>query len=462
MRMKWSMAVAVVSCGILAAWGRAATSEHPARPNVVVIVADDLGYADIGVQGISKDVRTPHIDSIAQNGVRFTNGYVSCPVCSPSRAGFLTGRYQERFGHEANPLPQAAPNFGLPVDQVTFADEMKKAGYATGVIGKWHEGTLPQYWPLKRGFDEFFGFLGGAHSYTVKGQGPNALRRNNEIIPDKEEYLTDAISREAVGFIDRHKAAPFFLYVAYNAVHTPQEAPEKYQERFKDVKDQQRKLMLAMLSAEDDGVGRIVGKLREAGIEEKTLVVFFSDNGGPTGANASSNEPLRGFKGQIWEGGIRIPFMMQWKGTIPARKVKDEPVITLDLMPTALAAAGAHATAKLDGVDLLPWLRGKTDAVPHDTLYWRFSPQWAVRQGDWKLVHTHEGTQLFDLKVDPAEQKDLATQQPDVTKRLLAKFDEWNGQLMEPRWPGKQEGAGQGLKRMEKRKPGVATATDDE
>jgi arylsulfatase A-like enzyme len=417
------------------------------RANVVLIVADDLGHADIGAQGFSKDVRTPSIDSIASSGVRFTNAYVSAPVCSPSRAGFLTGRYQQRFGHEANPQPNFDGIFGLPLDQVTLADELKRAGYATGAVGKWHLGSPPEFRPARRGFDEFFGFLGGAHGYLgqrpAAAQGANAIRRNDAPV-DEKEYLTTAITREAVSFIDRHKAAPFFLYVPYNAVHTPQQVPPKYVEPFASVKDEKRRLMLAMLAALDEGVGQILGKLRDTGLEENTLVVFISDNGGPTFGNASRNTPFRGIKGELWEGGIRVPFMLQWKGRLRPGQVIDHPVIALDLFPTSLAASGVDPRPQppLDGVNLLPWLEGKAQGRPHDTLYWRFKPQWAIRDGDYKLIAPRNAApQLFDLSKDPGEKSDLSKDKPEVAKRLREKYDAWNAQLMEPRWPGKQEGA---------------------
>jgi len=410
------------------------------RPNVIVILADDLGYADVGAQGLSADVRTPNIDSIAASGARFTQGYVSCPVCSPSRAGFLTGRYQERFGHDYNPGPDAPNNFGLPLDQVTIADRMKAAGYATGLVGKWHEGSTPDRTPTKRGFDETYGFLGGSHQYLgnnrLGANRENAIRRNNVPVPEPE-YLTNAISREAVAFIDRHKGEPFFLYVPYNAVHQPQEAPQKYQDRFADVKDKKRKLMLAMLSAEDDGVGEILGKLKKENIEDNTLVFFFSDNGGPTSKNGSRNTPLAGFKGQVWEGGIRIPFMAKWPGHIKPGQVLDQPVISLDILPTALAVVGDSSPSKvpLDGVNLLPLLEGKTVDRPHDVLHWEFAPQWAVRAGDLKLVgFANDPPKLFDLKADVSEHHDLASARPADTKRLLALHEQFSATLPPPLW----------------------------
>src|SRR5262245_6447241 len=318
----------------------AALAADAKKPNILIILADDLGYADVGFHGC-KDIPTPNIDSIARNGVRCTNGYVSGPYCSPTRAGLLTGRYQQRFGHEFNPGGGTA---GMPVDQVTLADRLKKAGYATGLVGKWHLGSAPQFHPQKRGFDEYFGFLGGQHAYfPEKGNKADPILRGTEPV-DEQEYLTDAIARESVAFIERHKKEPFFLYMAFNAVHTPMHATDKYLKRVANISDVKRHIYAAMLSAADDAVGAVLAKLKEAGLEENTLIFFFSDNGGPTmkgtTINGSRNEPLRGSKRQTLEGGIRVPFAVQWKGKLPAGKVYDKPVIQLDIQPTALAAAG--------------------------------------------------------------------------------------------------------------------------
>jgi arylsulfatase A-like enzyme len=278
-------------------------------------------------------------------------------------------------------------------------------------------------------------------SQTIE-QHWNCIRRGDTPVVETE-YLTDAISREAVSFIDRTKDKPFFMYVAYNAVHSPLQAAPRYMNRFPEETNNQRHFMLAMLAAEDDGVGRILAKLRECNIEDNTLVIFMSDNGGPTSENASRNAPLRGFKGQVWEGGIRVPFMMQWKGHIPAGRVLDQPVISLDLFATALAITGAKgpSNVQLDGVNILPLVEGKTDARPHETLYWRFTPQWAIRDGDYKLMHTRDGvTRLFDLSKDLEERNDLVISAPDIAKRLQSKFDAWNSELKDPLWPGRQEG----------------------
>jgi len=426
----------------------------PARPNIVVILADDLGYGELGVQGC-KDVPTPNIDSIAAAGVRFTDGYVSCPVCSPTRAGLMTGRYQQRFGHEFNPGPAASADvkFGLPLTEVTLADRVKSLGYATGLVGKWHLGFTPELHPLQRGFQEFFGFLGGAHSYfNPLLAKANPILRGAEPV-DEKEYLTDAFAREAVSFIERHRKQPFFLYLAFNAVHNPMETTDKYLARFSAIPDSRRRTFAAMLSALDDGVGRVLGKLRETGLEEDTLIFFLSDNGGPTPNTTSGNGPLRGYKGQVFEGGMRIPFLMQWKRRVPAGVVYRDPVIALDIHPTVVAAAGGviPASAALDGVDLLPYLTGESRNPPHQALYWRFGPQAAIRRGDWKLVMQGDGApQLYNLADDIAEKTDLAAGNPGKVKELQAAYDAWNRELAQPLWGRGQRPRKQARRRQQR------------
>jgi arylsulfatase A-like enzyme len=436
------------------------------RPNILVIVADDLGYGELGCQG-HKDIPTPHIDSLAQNGVRFTSGYVSCPVCSPTRAGLMTGRYQQRFGHEFNPGPvdEAANNFGLVRDEKTLAERLKAAGYATGMVGKWHLGTKEGLRPPERGFNEFFGFLGGAHPYLGERR-----RRNIEVVRGTQRvtesaYLTDAFGREAVAFIDHHKSEPFFLYLAFNAVHAPLQATADYRKRFPQVKDEKRQTFSAMLSAMDDAIGHVLDALHKSQLDEKTLIFFISDNGGPTPQTSSRNDPLRGTKTTTWEGGIRIPYIIQWKGHVPAGKVDDRPVIALDIHPTALAAAGVTAQPEkpLDGVNLLPYVTGAATSTPHEVLFWRFGNQMAVRKGDWKLTLAaprppagspaaaleddprpragrrrrtarNATAQLYNLVQDIGESKDLSAENPDKVKELKDVWDKWNAELMAPRW----------------------------
>lgn len=424
-------------------------ADAPRKPNIVVIVADDLGNADLGVQG-GKDIPTPQIDALANSGVRLTNGYVSGPYCSPTRAGLLTGRYQQRFGHEFNPGPPSNPatEVGLPLTETTIADRLSKAGYRTGLVGKWHLGNGDKFHPQSRGFGEFFGFLGGAHAYlpgTGDTKGPNAILRGRAVA-DEKEYLTDAFGREAVAYIERHKDEPFFLLLNFNAVHTPLETNEKYTKPFEGISDPKRRAYAALLSAADHAVGLVTQKLRDEKLEENTLIIFISDNGGPP-VNGSSNGPLRGYKAQTWEGGVRVPFFVSWKGKLPAGKTYDQPAIQLDIAPTLLAAAGveAPADAKFDGVNLLPYLSGEKSEAPHDKLYWRFGPQSAIRAGDWKLVKAVgvEEPILVNLASDISESKDLSAEQPEKKKELLAAWDAWNKELKEPSWkPNNANGAG--------------------
>ncbi|MBI2929655.1 MAG: sulfatase-like hydrolase/transferase [Verrucomicrobia bacterium] len=350
-----------------------ATSAAPApKPNVIVILADDLGWHDLGVQGAT-DIKTPNIDSLARGGIRFTSGYVTSPLCSPSRAGLITGRCQQRFGYEMNPGPllERDPQFGLPLTETTMGDRMRSLRYDTGWIGKSHLGGVTNlYHPLKRGFDEFFGFIEGHHEYFKPGipttQRDPILRG---FTPEPEaNYLTSAFAREMVDYIDRHAAEPFFLYAPFNAVHFPLEAPPALLGRFDPAQfaDLTRYTNAVMLAALDDAVGAILTKLRALNLETNTLIFFASDNGapGPNGVdkNGSRNTPLRGYKGDLYEGGIRVPVLMQWKGHLPADTVVDTPVSTLDILPTAVAAAGGSAPAawQLDGVNLLPFLLGQT------------------------------------------------------------------------------------------------------
>lgn len=414
---------------------------QPERPNIVLILADDLGYGGIGCQG-DQEIPTPHIDALAATGVRMTNGYVTCPVCAPTRAGLMTGRYQQRFGFETNPGPEAYadPNFGLPRSEKTLAERLKELGYATGMFGKWHIGYKPGLTPPDRGFDEFFGFLGGANDYfppTGRRAGRQPILRGTNTVEEKE-YLTDAFGREAVSFIERHKDHPFFCYLPFNAVHSPLQADSKYLKRFEHIADQKRRTHCAMVSAMDDNIGRVMDALRKHGLEERTLVFFISDNGGPTPQTTSSNAPLRGYKGQVLEGGIRVPFIVRWKGRLPEGKVYDRPVISLDVVPTVLAAAGKPVgpADKLDGVDLVPYLAGAKSGMPHEALFWRFHDQRAIRQGDWKLVRTNQDPRwrLYHLERDIAEARDLADREPAKLKELEKMWNAWNAELKDPLW----------------------------
>lgn len=437
-----------------------ATGTAARNPNILVIVADDLGWGEMTCQG-NPQIPTPQIDSLAQNGIRFTSGYVSGPYCSPTRAGLMTGRYQERFGHEFNPGPAeaAVEAFGLSLQEKSMPERLKAAGYVTGMFGKWHLGYKPEFHPLKRGFDEYFGFLGGAHDYLdAVGDKHNPILSGTTPV-DTIDYTTDAFGREAVAFIEKHKNQPWFVYLPFNAVHAPLEATEKYLSRFTHIEERKRHTFAAMLSAMDDAVGAVLGKIRELRIEEDTLIFFISDNGGPTASTTSGNGPLRGFKSQTWEGGIRVAWIVQWKGHLPAGKVDGRPVIQLDILPTALAAAGVEIQPewKLDGVNLLPYLTGKNTGPPHTALYWRFGQQIALRMGDWKLVKgvgsktvegverrgkaSVEGAELYNLAKDIGEKENLAEKEPAKLKELAEVWTKWNAELVDPKWIPERRGA---------------------
>jgi arylsulfatase A-like enzyme len=428
---------------------------------IVMLVADGLGGLPMEPGGPTEleAANTPNLDALAKGGVRCTNGYVSGPYCSPTRAGLLTGRYQQRFGHEFNPGAGQNPRIGLPLTETTLANRLKEAGYVTGLVGKWHLGGAPQFHPQKRGFDEFFGFLGGAHSYFPDKRA--AIYRGNEAVSEKA-YLTDAFGREAAAFIDLHKDQPFFLYLAFNAVHTPMHATDERLKKFASIEDKTRRTYAAMLTAMDEAIGKVLGQLRSAGLEDNTLIFFFSDNGGPTmpgtTINGSRNTPLRGSKRTTLEGGVRVPFVVQWKGKLPAGKVYDRPVIQLDILPTALAAAGVAIKPewKLDGVDLRPYLSGQNAATPHDMLYWRLGAQMAIRRGDWKLVQydvnadTLAGRKganasvtppkLYNLAEDVGEANDLAAKNPEKLAELRATWQAWSAQMARPLWGGGKQG----------------------
>ncbi len=417
----------------------ALTAQSADKPNIIIFFADDLGYADIGVNGC-KDIPTPHVDSIANNGVRFTDGYATHPVCSPSRAALMSGMYQHRFGFEHNSGPEryASPDFGMPRDVPCLAEKLKRAGYTTCMVGKWHIGFNEGLRPHERGFDHTFVFHSGARSFFPENPPRNALYRNGATVDEKFDYITDEFAREAVEFVGRSKGKPFFLYFPFNAVHSPLEATDKYQDRFPNITNRKRKTYAGMLAALDDAIGSVMAKVRELGQEENTLVMFYSDNGGPTAETTSRNDPLRGFKGQMFEGGIRVPFAMQWKGTIPEGQTYREMVMGFDCHTTALAAAGVESAdnKRLDGVNLLPFLTGKANGRPHEQLFWRAGPSHAARVGDWKLVTIPQlgGSMLFNLKDDIGEQHDLAATNPAKLRELQAAFAEWETGTIEAKW----------------------------
>ena len=398
-------------------------------PNIVLLFADDLGYGDVGFQGA--DIPTPAIDRLADESVQFTQGYVSAPVCSPSRAGLMTGRYQNRFGHETNPA--SVRDAGTPASEITIAESLRKQGYRTALVGKWHLGVLEQFHPLNQGFDEFFGFLHGAHPYFPERARGQTLLRDREPVVERE-YLTDAFGREAVSFIERNHDQPFFLYLSFNAVHTPIQATEKYLERFPQLTGEAR-TYAAMISAMDDAVGLVLATIRKHRLDENTLVFFLNDNGGVL--RYASNAPLRGGKAMYFEGGIRVPFLLRWTGHLEPDEYR-HPVIALDVFPTALAATGGKLPTdrSYDGVNLLPFLMGNNSGIPHETLFWRMRDMQAevVRHGSWKYMNVRGQVSLFDIQADPSETKDVAPSRPEIVDDLAARFAAWNDEMTEPLW----------------------------
>jgi arylsulfatase A-like enzyme len=425
-------------CGLALA---APAAERPeGKPNIILILADDLGYGDVGFHG-STQIPTPNLDRLAASGVMCTQAYVSAPVCAPSRAGLLTGRNQVEFGFDNNlaePQPGFDPNFGgLPVTERTIADGLRTAGYATGLVGKWHLGGRLQFHPLRRGFDEFWGFLGGGHSYfstVAAGQREPQLECSFGPVGDIT-YLTDDITTQGIAFIRRHRDRPFFLYAAYNAPHSPMQARQEDLARFAFIEDKQRRTYCAMVARLDDQVGRLLDEVGRLGLEGRTLVVFLSDNGGPVDQNSSLNAPLNGQKGILLEGGMRVPFIVSWPGRLPAGRRYTQPVTSLDLTPTLLHLAGVSEehSAGLSGVDIWPGLSGESEAPLHRELVWRFTISAALRDGDWKIVRLPDRLpMLFNLREDQSEQNNIALEHLDRTRTMLARLGDWDVRLPHP------------------------------
>ena len=424
---------------LLVAGGRSDAARPDGKANVIVIITDDHGYADAGFQG-STEILTPHLDALAASGVVCTSGYVTSAVCAPSRAGLLTGRYQQRHGFHDNAWSTLV---GLSTEVRTIADVLKSQGYATCAIGKWHMGQLPQFRPLVRGFTEHYGFLGGGRSFLplAESQGvpfvpkdlmQTSLWRNESQVEDPA-YLTDAFGDEAVACIERHKSDPFFIYLAFNAPHVPLQATDKFLARYPELKGG-RRMYAAMLSAVDDAIGRISAALKSNDLDQDTLIFFLSDNGGQI-LSAGVNRPLRGEKSTLFEGGIRVPFIVKWPRMLKSGVKFGEAVSALDIMATAVTAAGIKdlAPLKLDGVDLAPYLRGDRTGRPHEILHWRFIKHHAVRQGDWKLVRQADGQGgLFDLSKDLSETTDVSAAHPEVVKELEELHAVWEKEMPDP------------------------------
>lgn len=433
------------------------------KPNILLIIVDDAGYHDFGFQG-SKTFKTPHIDALAKSGVIFSQAYVTAAVCGPSRAGLITGRYQQRFGFEENNVPGIMSNsgltgddMGLPVQLNTMADYMKKLGYTNGYIGKWHLGNADRYHPIKRGFDHFVGFRGGARSFYPFGANNPIKKAANRIeygfgnYKEPTRYLTHFFADEAVGFIQKNKNTPFFLTVSFNAVHTPLEIEKNYPDKFPTLKGKRRKLA-NMTASLDAACGKIIAFLEHQQIRDNTLVFFINDNGGPTDANSASNYPLSGTKANHLEGGIRIPFVVSWPDVIDSNGRYDFPVSTLDILPTMFSVSGGdlESIQPLDGVNLLPYILGKNNSTPHHYLYWKKESRAAIRHKNWKLLRFPDRpAQLYDIHNDISEQRDLASQHPEIVKSMYKKLFEWEAELERPLWQLNREWEVRAMERMD-------------
>jgi arylsulfatase A len=429
--------------------GASPQAQAQRSPNVVLVMMDDLGYGDLGSYG-APDVRTPNIDRLAREGVRLTDAYANGAVCTPTRAALISGRYQQRVGLEwvLTVSPEDRER-GLPAVETSLPSLLKANGYATGLIGKWHLGSKPEFGPNAHGFDEFYGFLGGAHSYytnraEIMGVGPGAPDLFENTTPvEATGYLTDEITRRAVGFITRHADRPFFLEVAYSAAHWPFQPPDRppteaerragrpLRQMPNDSVTATRQDYVRMLERADQGVGEILAALRQRGLTNNTLVVLTNDNGGEW---LSRNAPLFHRKGTLWEGGIRVPLILRWPGQLPPRKVSGQVAITMDITASILAATGARTPASYrpDGIDILPILRGKAPLVER-RLFWRWArpdrQQRAVRVGQWKLLVDASQLLLFDLSVDPGERTDLAARRPDLVATLRRLLADWEADV---------------------------------
>lgn len=448
---------------LLLFWTLAVKMQAQSKPNIVLIIADDAGYADFGFQG-SKIMKTPNLDAFARKGMLFKQAYVTAAVCGPSRAGILTGKYQQRFGFEENNVPGYMSNsclpdaqMGLPPGEKTIADYMRSLGYKTALFGKWHQGIADQFHPTKRGFDDFYGFRGGARSYfEFSDQNPTSkledmLEQGSRKFGETDKYLTDAFADKAISFVEKNKDQPFFIVLSFNAVHTPMQAEEKDLAQFPNLKGKRQRLAAMTLSL-DRACGRLFDKLEDLNLEKNTLIVFTNDNGGPSDSNASLNAPLSGTKANHLEGGIRVPFILCWPGVIPANSTYTYPISMLDLLPTFFNAGGGKSDTipDLDGVDLRPFLIGERTDRPHPILYWKKENRGAIREGDWKLLRFPDRpAELYHLSEDISEVNNLAAEYPEKVKTLYKKLFTWERTLVRPLWQLQRKYEGAAMDRMD-------------
>ena len=416
------------------------------KPNVVILFSDDAGYADFGFQPncvAEMKKLTPNIDTIAKDGARLSNAYMSGSVCSPSRAGLMTGRYQQRFGYDNN-LPPGHQS-GLPLTETFGAKRMQELGYETALIGKWHLGYPKEMHPNKRGFDWFYGLLQGARRYfPIDNVSKHQVILDNSTPTKEEGYVTDRLGDAACKFITKNKDKPFFLFVSFTAPHSPNQPKKEDAERTAHIEKKGRANYAGLIVSLDDNVGKILAQLKKDGLDKNTLVIFTNDNGGQT-ATGANNSPLSGRKGTMLEGGIRVPWAMRWTGKIKPGTVIDDPIISLDILPTMVEMSGTEAKKEwnLDGTSILSRVTGKADSLAERPLYWRqhgSKGDRSMREGKWKIHHARrdgEAPKLYDLGKDIGEQNDLAAKHPDVYQSMIVKLDKWESQLKEPLWgPG--------------------------
>ena len=438
------------------------------QKNIIMLFADDAGYHDFGFQG-SKTFKTPNLDKLASEGVVFKQAYTTAAVCGPSRAGLLTGMYQQRFGFEENNVPgyMSASSkllwdeMGLPLHLKTIADHLNPLGYSSIILGKWHLGHADRYHPLNRGFDEFYGFRDGARSFFPLSQKEayerphKRMERGFATYQEPTEYLTDALATEACDFMERHRETPFFMFVSFNAVHTPLEATEEDLMKIEGLTGK-RKQLAAMTLALDRACGRILDKLKQLGLEGNTLVVFSNDNGGPEGS-MTSNYPLSGCKSNNLEGGIRVPGIMKLPTVISPGSVYEKPISMLDMLPTFINVAGGKASEieGLDGVDLIPYVTGENPAAPHEVLFWKKENRGIIREGDWKMLRFPDRpAELYNIAQDETESHNLAYENPEKVRALFKALWNWESTLERPLWMLKRMYEVNAMKRMdEKRDP---------
>ncbi|GJM63471.1 sulfatase-like hydrolase/transferase [Persicobacter diffluens] len=442
------------------------------KTNIIFLFADDAGYHDFGFQG-SKTFETPHLDQLAREGVLFKQAYTTSAVCGPSRAGLLTGRYQQRFGYEENNVPGymsessklLGDEMGLPLHLKTIADYLNPLGYKSIILGKWHMGNADKFHPLNRGFDEFYGFRGGSRSFFPLTQKQTYIKKEDRLergygnFAETDQYLTDAIAEEACDFMERHQNKPFFMYVSFNAVHAPLQATKEDLEKVKGLEGKRKKLAAMALSL-DRACGTIMEKVKALGLEENTLIVFSNDNGGPDGT-MTSNYPLSGCKSNHLEGGIRVPCLMKLPKVIKPGTTFQQPISMLDMLPTFVNVAGGDAQQieGLDGVDLIPFVSGKNKSAPHEVLFWKKENRGVIREGDWKLLrYPDRPAELYNIAKDESEENNLAYEHPDKVRAMFKRLYEWEAELERPLWQLKRVYEVNAMKRMDdKRLP----LTDD-